>query len=258
MYNNKKRKRTNSYGKKPYKKSNTKKYGYKEKNEDYLFGKATLQKQLIIDDRQLVTLKYVDTSTMLMSIPIASALSQINTYSLNGLYDVNTALASTAIPGFIEWGTFYRHYRVRAVKITCLAVAENAGANCGIIMHAQAPDANVPLFSSWTSIREMESNPYTRNAIVGNTNMNVTQKMSMYIDLGKLNGNRLNYETDTDFAGNMQTVVSSGTNPARQPVLKIIAFKTDGALAGAAFNAAVIDLQIKFYTELYDRLDLTT
>lgn len=37
-------------------------------------------------------------------------------WNVNGLYDVDPALASTAIPGFVEWMSLYRTYQVSSVR----------------------------------------------------------------------------------------------------------------------------------------------
>jgi len=38
----------------------------------------------------------------------------------------------------------------------------------------------------------------------------------------------------------------------------LFSYKLDGAAAGAIFNAAITDLRIKFYSELFGRVDLVT
>jgi hypothetical protein len=45
-------------------------------------------------------------------------------YNCNGLYDVDPALASTAIPGFTEWMSLYRAYQVTTAR-ACVTVTSN-------------------------------------------------------------------------------------------------------------------------------------
>jgi hypothetical protein len=252
-----KRKRSSS----TYKKKSQKKYkGYplSKKRENFI-GAVTLQKGLIVSDRQMIQLKYVDTNTMELGIAGGSAISQVNTYNLNGLFDVNTSLASTAVPGFKEWGAFYRHYRVKGVKITCDVLSETPGAAIGIIMHAQPANAIVPLFTNWLAIREFESNSNTRQTTISSYDGGAAKSyLEMYVDLSALHGNKLSYETDSVFVGDFPSIGLSGSNPTSIPKLYIIAYKMDGSPAAVGFNAAVLDLKFKFYVECYDRIDLVT
>lgn len=249
-----KRKRSNSSYKKGQKKY--KSYPLSKKREK-LIGDATFQKGLIVSNRQMVQLKYVDTTTMELSILSGTSFSVANRYNLNGLYDFNQALGSTAIPGFLEWGGFYGTYRVKGVKIDCEIMSETGGANCGIVMHAQPPDSTFSL-NSWLKIREIEGNKYTRKAIIGITDGAAKAKMSMYIDLAELSGNRLAYETDTSYTGPTTSYIGTGANPIKVPLFQIAAYKMDGTNAASTFNACTMDLSFKLYCEFYNRVDSYT
>jgi len=251
-----KRKRSYSKGKRPQKRY--KSYPTTKKKED-LLGKATFQKQLIIDDRQMIKLRYVDTSSMVLTIPTGGSVSNTNQYALNGLYDVNAAYASTSVPGFSEWGTFYRHYRVKAAYIECTVLSNNVNAACGVLMHAQPSDAAVTIFNNYVTIREFESNPYTKKVHIGSLDGGAArQTMSMYVDLKKLNGNQLQWETNPNTQSNFTTTISTGANPQAISNLYVLAYALDGLAAGSAYSPAVLDLSITFYVECSNRLDVTT
>jgi hypothetical protein len=251
-----KRKSSAKSSKRPQKKY--KGYPLSKKRENFI-GTATFQKGLIVSDRQMVTMSYVDTTTQELSILLGSAISQTNIYNLNGLYDVNQAIASTSMPGFREWGLFYRHYRVKGVKISCDVLSETNSAAIGVIMHAQPPNAAVPLFTNWLAIREFEANHWTKQCTISSFDGGAAKShLEMYVDLGTLHGNKLSYETDSVFVGDFPSPGLSGSNPTSIPLLYIVAYKMDGQAATANFNAAVLDLRFKFYVECYDRIDLTT
>lgn len=62
----------------------------------------------IMPPRIVTTLKYI-VNRNLVNIAGTTASMQMNA---NGLYDVDPALASTAVPGFVEFGAFYQRYKV--------------------------------------------------------------------------------------------------------------------------------------------------
>lgn len=65
-------------------------------------------------ERMCVTMKYIP-ATNLNNAALTAASRQ---FQVNGLFDMDPALASTAIAGFVEWMAIYQRYRVRSVKMT--------------------------------------------------------------------------------------------------------------------------------------------
>lgn len=102
----------------PYRKKQYKRKQYRRKHKQYRKKKyassrqTTFQRQLIVSDRTFVKLKYMDITTPTFA---SGATTRYNTYYGNGAWDVNAALANTAMPGLAEWASFYNRYRVHGV-----------------------------------------------------------------------------------------------------------------------------------------------
>ena len=191
-----KRKRSESSSSKN-KRYQKKRYNKSRESNGALFAK---QNQLVIADKQFIKLKYVDVTTPVLSIPLAGAVSSPNIYALNGLFDVNGSIASTAIAGFTEWGQFYTKYRVKACKIDCDLLTETASANIGFLFHVQPAAAAPPTFTSWQAIREFQGNPYTTSGVLGITEGQSRARISKYVDCSKLQGGK-EYDIDENYVG---------------------------------------------------------
>lgn len=247
-----KRKRTNSYSKKNYnkKQKNTK---WTDKKREALSGDYVNQKTLIVADKQLIHLRYIDNDTPQMIIPAAAAFSQINEYNLNGLFDVNQAIGSSATPGFAEWGVFYKYYRVRCASVEVEVLPNTSTANCILLIHAQPANVSPPVFTTWSTIKEFMGNPYTKSCSVGPLGSGQAKKLKMFIPVERMYGDALNYATDDSYRG-----VFNVSNPIAMAKLYVVLLTMNGAASIATTTFATIDLKINFWAECFGREDLTT
>lgn len=77
----------------------------------------------VIPNKLVTRLKYIISGNALLNAGFNTVSRQMNA---NGVYDVDPALASTAVPGFTEFSGLYLKYRVLKTKSTCTFINREA------------------------------------------------------------------------------------------------------------------------------------
>lgn len=212
-------------------------------------GTTTLQKELIVADRSVVKLRYLNVDNP--QIP-ANALLPYSTITLiaNGLWDVSPLVASSAIPGFSEWGNFYESYRAISIHIKATFVNNlNFPQYCFIYV----PGRSAPTPVSWTDFRQTKGNQYCKMALMQATGNNgTTRTLSMFVPFADLIGNKQLYRSNLNYEGQTAGGVASGNNPGIPINLICGILSLNGS--GTVTNPTTMDLQLTWNVEFYNRL----
>ena len=126
---------------------------------------------------------------------------------MNGAYDVSNILASTAMPGFLEWSAFYNRYRVNMFAIT--ARFHNPSPN-PVYVGLVARTHDQPNMALWSEAREQQGNKYARTKLLGVAGSGQdTGSLKLVVPLGQFMGNKLGYKADDQYSA------LTTANPAR-------------------------------------------
>lgn len=117
-------------------------------------GGASYQRGLAISKRQFVKLQYINKDNTAIGGTGILAPYKYDQYKLNSAYDVNSSLATSAMPGYGLWTSAYLKYRVRAAKIKVEAINPSTDPMfIGIVISKTNYS-----FASWAQIMETASN----------------------------------------------------------------------------------------------------
>lgn len=219
-------------------------------------GSTMAIRQLVCPDRMFVKLMYVDVDTPTLSSGGTPTNIYYNQYYANSLWDVNTVVGSTVVPGFSEWAKFYNRYRVYAYKVKYECVNNQTAAPVYMWLHCQ-PDAQPGSFTLWKNIRDFEANRYSAVKLLSESNAMNRDTVEIFVDLRKFFGNPLMWEADLTFSG-FTGGADTGSTPARQTKVYAGVASHDGGSFAASTLLASVNLTITFYAELFDRIDLTS
>lgn len=213
---------------------------------------TTLQKQgLIVSDRQFVKLSYIDVTTPVLSGTVSH---DNNLYYVNGLYDVNSAVASTSVPGYAEWISMYANYRVHGVKLIYECV-NYTGVASGLItgefpiyMFSYISPQIAPA-STWTTFMELQGNRYFKSKVLsipgGGHDRGVIKQ---YVSLPALIGDKRQYLSDDIYTG------ANGTNPTATIPCFCGILSMDGTSSNLL--TAYVKVRFVFYCEFFNRKTL--
>jgi len=153
-------------------------------------------------------------------------------FVVNGLYDVDQRIASTAVPGFVELMSLYQNYRVDSCKVTCLVMNKEA--------------FPVIVCSCFTGISHYATNNFTSN-FYGNKFSKNTQAVSGVggMDRCKIvnSVNMADLFGSTAYWGDLQSFIGTGaTNPGTALDWQI---GVAGA-SGEILTTAGVDVWIEF------------
>jgi hypothetical protein len=188
----------------------------------------------IVPEKVLVKLKYIVNRSL--------SNAGINTCSIqlraNGMYDLDPALASTATPGFVEWGAFFRRYRVMKVATKCTFCNREVFPvilNLGFEPTLYAANAKTIGFYAG-------SNQMTE---LSGANSNVVVKMGMSKNAEQITGDPMVW-TDIGYTG------TTGTNPGS---LFYVSISADASYLGAVFTALGVSVrwETEFEVEFFER-----
>lgn len=230
---------------------------------------SSIQRGLIISDRQFVKLRYPDTLSPSITISTAIAFATRGPFHLNGLWDTDSFLGNVPIPGFADWSHFYRNYRVHSakIKVTACNTAElendqDHGRACYFGMVAFAPNANptaaITTWSRWRNV--IEGNKYGRMSLLPSHGSNNKTTLKMYCDFGRMLGVHKQYDSEVNYVGTCAPNVFSatGSNPAYTSDLQLFVGTADGSVLGGATNVHIwIKLEITYYVEFFTRITHT-
>lgn len=192
----------------------------------------------IVPPRVITTLKYIVNGT-LNNVGGATASRQMNA---NGIYDVDPAVASTAVPGFAEWITFYQRYRVLKVRSSCKYSNSEAFAvvvNLGFEPVFYAANAKTQAYYEG-SCQKNDLLP-VQSRVVGRPLSMTKRTVDVVGDAMALN--------DLNYTG------TSGTNPASLFYTSISATSVTGAFFTVG-NGVAIRWEIFFDVEFFERRTL--
>lgn len=88
-------------------------------------------------------------------------------YRMNSVYDVDTNVGSTSVPGFAEWGNFYANYRVwrTRVRITGSVYGGSTGSIATVALVPQAYTSTLP-----TSVETSLVQPFSKKMTISPVN----------------------------------------------------------------------------------------
>lgn len=241
------------------------KRNYKKNNQMVKFNSnwQVTQPQMLIADRQFVTLRYQETSLQRTSLTIPFNDNKvIATYRANDLDQHNSTGAPVIIPGLAEWSNFYARYKVHAVKVK-VSMCSNDSLTIGEknvpligFLHLQS-DSSPGTFTTWGNLRQLEGNRYSVFKPLAITQAGAQTQptiMKKYYKLKYASGNPKAYLADNTYEGI--------TNPVGPPprlfnyyvgALTMTGSNTDPAGAGQSVS---VMLSTKLYVEFKDRIDL--
>jgi hypothetical protein len=196
-------------------------------------GIVRIPRSLFAPSSILVDLTYPDT-TLFRTNGGSNIVSW--RYRMTSVFDPDPIVLSGAVPGHLEWATFYNNYRVIAINysidISNLEVFS---------VDAFACPSLTDLGANYLNSNELFGNPYCAQALLsGNTAMNRT-RLKGHIDIGTLYGN-LDWYLGNDAFGGVVT-----GNPSVNFFLNV------GGTASGLFTGAGLDYRLTItYTVLYN------
>lgn len=191
----------------------------------------------IIPPSVMVRLKYI-VNRSLNNAGLNNASIQLRA---NGLYDVDPALASTPVPGFVEWMTMFTKYRVLKTTSKCTFIGRDA---------ALAPIVNLGMGNTFhaanaKTIGYFEGSDQKTIIVPGLSGTVKTLSMS---------------RNTTQIVGDEEAMAEeqySGTNAANPVNLTFVSVAADVSYLGAAFvNGVSIRWETEFWSEFYLRRNL--
>lgn len=121
---------------------------------------------------KISSFQYNVTSAPYLSL-VAGSTVQWRIFNTNNAYDVDNALLNTYMPGFTEWGTFYRRYVVIKTRLTCtFSNQADHPMRCGLFSNPE----NETVYASWTDFVESTTNPGARAFLLGAKDSATSQK----------------------------------------------------------------------------------
>lgn len=191
----------------------------------------TKQRGLIVADKQIVHLKYVDNLNITSLFP----LNQRN-YNINSLFDPDRTGVGTRPVGFVPWLTFYNRYRVFAcsAKIMVTSNDANNGVVACMVVNNDAP--------AYLTLQEVLSNPRTISRPMQRDGAVVT--MRRHYNLPRVMG-----RTSVQYKTADSTQALTTASPSELCVLSAVFATMDGV------NPADVNMciELTFHAELFDR-----
>jgi hypothetical protein len=192
----------------------------------------------IVPEKVVTKLKYI-VNRSLTNVGINTASIQLRA---NGMYDIDPAIASTATPGFNEWGNFFRRNRVLKVhsKIT-FCNREVFPVICNLGMEPVSFGAGAKTIAYYAGSNQITD-------MLG-ANSNVVVKLQMTKDAEQVVGDATVW-TDINYTG------TTGANPSS---LFYVSASVDASYLGAVFTALGVGIrwETEFEVEFFERSSLT-
>lgn len=194
-----------------------------------------------------VKLRYTDVDTPSLTFTSGSTTVVYQKYNLNSPFDVNTALGSTAMPGYAEWAAIYDQYMVTYCKITATFALDNGTPPIyvGVVFR---PVYNETNWSSWKNWMELAGNPlpHKRKLMSCAGGNKAVCTVSVGCPLWRLIGNKQEY-----FGSGSWTQVTTA-NPSRIIEGFVYALSANGATYTSTILVPInvkVDMWIKFYNK---------
>lgn len=205
-----------------------------------------------VPQSKLVKLKYIDVDSPAFTAGATSFVIS-NSYRLNGAFDVNSAIASTAMPGFIEWSTFYRFYRVMSAKVTMTVSSQIASAQYMFMWMTPTYATNalpVTFSASWPDTKQLEAQRNCKVKLLNSeSSANSMKTISMYRTMKHLQAD-MTAVADSSWVG-LTGPTGTGSNPASLIMCYTGVFTgtatpySNGVIVGVA--KTTVTMWVKFY-----------
>lgn len=227
----------------PYKSKykSKKSYASKTKNRRYAIVRKKrlgIPRHLIVPDRKLVRLRYVDAVNINPGIGAVAT----NTYSANGLYDVDITGTGHQPLGFDQWMAFYDHYTVLGSK--CIVRFWNGTAASPAIGFINLNDDST-MSTTLSTIAE-QPNTKRRALAISGAGGSTQVVLSKGFSAKRFFGNK-NPMGDDEQAG------SAAANPTEQAYYICGAYPLDHA---ADLGNISMEVEIQYTVMLHERKDL--
>lgn len=170
-------------------------------------------------------------------------------FRLNSVYDVDTAVGSTTIPGFSEWAALFGNYRVwkAKVKVDTFYLPASNNSVGQVVLVPSAYNTVLPASpEAWPSQYQAVSKPIV--PLVNGGNAAVVTLIKQY-DLPSIA--RL---TPSQYANDMDFSALCSANPARQIYLAVCGFSWNAA----SNNIFEHMIHVAFEVEFFNPVPLST
>lgn len=229
------KRKTTRRGSKSYRKKRTSRRRHKKTSLHTMMR----SKDLICADMYFTKLRYIDTDSPYVNLwsgyPYYGGMLTYGAYAaytLNGLYDANILVSSTAVPGFSQITPLYSAYRVLSATITCTYFNTSTVYNMTAFMWAYTQvTAVAPPSLSITpaEVRQLEGNKFVKQCELDSSGAgNASRTMKM----------RVNFPSLYDSPSYQYDITTAGTATTNPP-FKI--YLINGAVSGnlGAFSANI-------------------
>jgi hypothetical protein len=166
-----------------------------------------------------------------------------NFYRLNSVYDVDTAVGSTATPGFVEWSAFYSNYRVWKTRFRIEGTVSglSSGAVCTVCLVPNPLQATLPSAGSEWPVQPGSIHKTVVNYSNGGTNMFVLDKQFSLPSVFRIT--QAQFKSDFDFSA------TTSANPARQAYVAVT-IKSNSSTVAAAYGQVYVSMSVEFFNPI--------
>jgi hypothetical protein len=203
---------------------------------------AVIAKELVVIPRSFgfapprirVNLRFAKTTFM---SNVTSTTTNIR-FNPSYVYDVDPALASTALPGFTEWAGLYRLYRTRSSRITVdFSSQENFSGTCAVVPINNDPGQNH--VASFTA--RYLAQPISRQKVVGSVGGMSHARISHYATTASFGGS-----ADAEVEDNFSAPTSGGSAPNNSWYWDVIYYTGFSPIVNGVFVNVVLDVEVEF------------
>lgn len=180
-----------------------------------------------------IRLKYPVSKILASGVPTSSVR-----FTPNGAYDIDPTLGSTALPGFIEWTSFYGFYRVLGVGYKVMAVSLESSKPCSIYTCMLNSDPGTTLSAI------IQGNALTKVQVLGINSGEGKTTLSGYAKVSSILGSKTSLTADS-----YRAVTTA--NPADVVWIGIGASTLDG---GNFASGIALRILLTIDIEFYDRI----
>lgn len=160
---------------------------------------------------------------------------------MNSLYDVDTTLGSTSVPGFAEWAAFYTNYRVESVAFKIQAAA--SGASAGTMAQVTfTPNPLQPVLPSSPETWGVQPGAIQKTILMysnGGANRATLVKRYSMPKVFKV--------TDEQFRSDFDFTATTASNPARQAYLAVTAYGIGSSTPVTLIVNAWVSMEVEFF-----------
>lgn len=198
----------------------------------------------IIPDRTFVKLKYTETEQDLLAAN-NSAYGFLS-WRFNGMYDPSSAIGTYYPVGFTAYASLYERYWVRGNKIN-LEISNMQDFPVMVVVWPSAYQSTPSVNANY--LQWIISNTYSQHRLLSAKGGMDRARITMYMSTKKVVGNRVAI-TDALFSA------LTNTNPTRLLQWNVGVYPLNSSDTITS-NSIPFELRMTYYTEFYDRRELT-